>query len=60
MTVALKERGAAVHALLDGRQTVLLRKGGIGEKRSPRSRTCTSGPARRSARTAWTSVPATG
>ncbi|MHA7663573.1 DUF1802 family protein [Mycolicibacterium sp. HS_4_1] len=30
---ALKEWGAAVHALLDGRQTVLLRKGGIGEKR---------------------------
>jgi len=33
MTVALKEWSAAVHALLDGRQTVLLRKGGIGEKR---------------------------
>lgn len=32
-TPALKEWGAAVHALLDGRQTVLLRKGGIGEKR---------------------------
>jgi hypothetical protein len=30
---ALKEWGAAVRALLDGRQTVLLRKGGIGEKR---------------------------
>jgi hypothetical protein len=30
---ALKEWGAAVHALLDGRQWVLLRKGGIGEKR---------------------------
>jgi hypothetical protein len=30
--VALKEWGAAVHALLDGRQTVLLRKGGIHEK----------------------------
>ena len=30
---ALKEWGAAVQALLDGRQTVLLRKGGIGEKR---------------------------
>lgn len=29
---ALKEWGAAVHALLDGRQTVLLRKGGISEK----------------------------
>lgn len=29
----LKEWGAAVHALLDGRQRVLLRKGGIGEKR---------------------------
>lgn len=33
MTSALKEWSAAVHALLDGRQTVLLRKGGIGEKR---------------------------
>ena len=32
-TLALKEWSAAVHALLDGRQTVLLRKGGIGEKR---------------------------
>lgn len=30
---ALKEWSAVVHALLDGRQTVLLRKGGIGEKR---------------------------
>jgi len=30
---ALKEWSAAVHALLDGRQWVLLRKGGIGEKR---------------------------
>ncbi|MBV5244625.1 DUF1802 family protein [Mycolicibacterium sp. PAM1] len=30
---ALKEWSAAIHALLDGRQTVLLRKGGIGEKR---------------------------
>jgi hypothetical protein len=30
---ALKEWSAAVHALLDGRQLVLLRKGGIGEKR---------------------------
>jgi hypothetical protein len=30
---ALKEWSAAVHALLDGRQHVLLRKGGIGEKR---------------------------
>jgi hypothetical protein len=30
---ALKEWSAAVHALLDGRQTVLLRKGGIAEKR---------------------------
>ncbi len=30
---ALKEWAAAVHALLAGRQTVLLRKGGIGEKR---------------------------
>jgi hypothetical protein len=33
MTPALKEWSAAVHALLDGRQTILLRKGGIGEKR---------------------------
>ncbi len=33
MTTALKEWSAAVHALLDGRQTVLLRKGGVGEKR---------------------------
>lgn len=33
MRPALKEWSAAVHALLDGRQTVLLRKGGIGEKR---------------------------
>jgi len=32
-TTALKEWSAAVHAMLDGRQTVLLRKGGIGEKR---------------------------
>jgi hypothetical protein len=31
--MALKEWSAAVHALLDGRQTVLLRKGGIHEKR---------------------------
>ena len=30
---ALKEWSAAVHALLSGRQQVLLRKGGIGEKR---------------------------
>ncbi|TAM64979.1 MAG: DUF1802 family protein [Mycobacterium sp.] len=30
---ALKEWSAAIHALLDGRQRVLLRKGGIGEKR---------------------------
>lgn len=30
---ALKEWSAAVHALLDGRQTILLRKGGIREKR---------------------------
>lgn len=30
---ALKEWSAAVHALLDGGQTVLLRKGGIHEKR---------------------------
>ncbi len=29
----LKEWSAAVHAMLDGRQSVLLRKGGIGEKR---------------------------
>ena len=33
MTRALKEWSAVVHALLDGRQRVLLRKGGIGEKR---------------------------
>ena len=33
MTAALKEWSAAVHALLDGRQTILLRKGGIHEKR---------------------------
>lgn len=33
MTAALKEWSAAVYALLDGRQTVLLRKGGIHEKR---------------------------
>ena len=32
-TPALKEWSAVVHALLDGRQTVLLRKGGIHEKR---------------------------
>ncbi|KMO78414.1 hypothetical protein MCHLDSM_02331 [Mycolicibacterium chlorophenolicum] len=32
-TPALKEWSAVVHALLDGRQTVLLRKGGIREKR---------------------------
>ncbi|WP_370329498.1 DUF1802 family protein [Mycolicibacterium hippocampi] len=32
-TPALKEWSAVVHALLEGRQTVLLRKGGIGEKR---------------------------
>jgi hypothetical protein len=32
-TPALKEWSAAVHALLDGRQRVLLRKGGIAEKR---------------------------
>lgn len=31
-TLALKEWGAVAHALLDGRQTVLLRKGGIHEK----------------------------
>jgi len=30
---ALKEWSAAVHALLDGRQSILLRKGGINEKR---------------------------
>ena len=33
MTTALKEWSAVVHALLDGRQSVLLRKGGIHEKR---------------------------
>src|SRR4029077_13144115 len=32
-TPALKEWSAAVRAMLDGRQTVLLRKGGIHEKR---------------------------
>ncbi|MBW3601103.1 MAG: DUF1802 family protein [Actinobacteria bacterium] len=32
-TLALKEWGAVAHGLLDGRQTVLLRKGGIHEKR---------------------------
>lgn len=32
-TLALKEWAAVVYALLDGRQTVLLRKGGIREKR---------------------------
>lgn len=32
-TLALKEWSAVVHALLDGRQTLLLRKGGIREKR---------------------------
>jgi hypothetical protein len=32
-TPALKEWSAVVHALLSGRQRVLLRKGGIGEKR---------------------------
>lgn len=32
-TPALKEWSAVVHALLDGRQRVLLRKGGISEKR---------------------------
>lgn len=31
-TLALKEWGAVAHALLDGRQTILLRKGGIHEK----------------------------
>lgn len=30
---ALKEWSAAIHAMLDGRQTILLRKGGIHEKR---------------------------
>lgn len=32
-TLALKEWGAVAHGLLDGRQTVLLRKGGIHERR---------------------------
>ncbi|PPK93759.1 hypothetical protein CLV92_10935 [Kineococcus xinjiangensis] len=32
-TPALKEWGAVAHALLDGRQALLLRKGGIHEKR---------------------------
>lgn len=31
-TLALKEWSAVAHALLDGRQTILLRKGGIHEK----------------------------
>lgn len=31
-TLALKEWGAVAHALLDGRQTLLLRKGGIHER----------------------------
>src|SRR5690606_16969766 len=31
-TLALKEWSAVAHALLDGRQTLLLRKGGIHEK----------------------------
>lgn len=31
-TLALKEWAAVAHALLDGRQTILLRKGGIHEK----------------------------
>jgi hypothetical protein len=31
--IALKEWSAAIHAMLDGRQIVLLRKGGIHEKR---------------------------
>ncbi|WP_432546780.1 DUF1802 family protein [Kineococcus sp. SYSU DK004] len=30
---ALKEWGAVAHALLEGRQALLLRKGGVGEKR---------------------------
>jgi hypothetical protein len=33
LTDGLKEWAAAIHALLDGRQTILLRKGGIHEKR---------------------------
>ncbi len=33
LTDALKEWSAAIHALLDGRQRILLRKGGIHEKR---------------------------
>lgn len=32
-TLALKEWGAVAHGLLDGRQTILLRKGGIHERR---------------------------
>ncbi len=31
--LALKEWSAAIHGMLDGRQTILLRKGGIHEKR---------------------------
>lgn len=37
-TLALKEWSAVVHALLDGRQTILLRKGGIRERRFDVSR----------------------
>ena len=55
---ALKEWSAAVHALLDGRQTVLLRKGEIDEKRfevggvavpavpDGRPQSCRAGPSR--------------
>ena len=45
---ALKEWSAAVHALLDGRQTVLLRKGGIHEKRFDVDRVASSCCSRRS------------
>lgn len=41
---ALKEWGAAIAALLDGRQTILLRKGGIGEKRFTLGRHEAGGP----------------
>ncbi len=38
MTPALKEWSAAVHALLDGRQKVLLRKGGASVRSDSRLR----------------------
>jgi hypothetical protein len=42
-TPALKEWGAVAHALLDGRQTILLRKGGIHERAFTVSRGTTGG-----------------